>query len=196
MIDRDLAVFYGVSAPELSRAARRMAERFPEEFLFRLSTGESDGIPDGGAELAKRPPYAFTEAGIHAMSYFLHSPNAVKISVALIRSFHAMRSIVDDYHVLFNTVEEVRRRQEQEGKRLWQALRSIHEMEKFREELSARLRRSAGEGWTLDRSRRSIDDMRDQLDHIDRSALKYRDLFFLVLAVFGALLATLIFFPR
>ena len=40
MIDRDLAVLYGVETKQLLRQVRRNIERFPEDFSFKLTKEE------------------------------------------------------------------------------------------------------------------------------------------------------------
>jgi len=200
MIDRDLAAFYGVPTRVLNSAVRRAVDRFPEEFMFQLSMEESAAVGTGTASgrraVAMRRPYAFTEEGIHAISYFLRSPRARTVSVEIIRLFHSMRSIVDDYQSLFTMMQELKKRQELDGKRLWEATRTIHQLEEFREEVAERILRGAREGWTNERSREKLDLMRYELDQMDRHALKHRDLFYLILTIFGALLTALILFPR
>lgn len=200
MIDRDLAVFYGVPTRVLSNAVHRAINRFPEEFMFQLSMEEAaamgTGVCPGRRASAAHRPYAFTEEGIHAISYFLKSPRAQKVSVEIIRLFHSMRNIVDDYQSLFTMMQEMKKRQELDSKRLWEATRSIHELEEFREEVAGRILRGAREGWNNERSREKLDLMRYELDQMDRHALKHRDLFYLILTIFGALLTALILFPR
>lgn len=40
MIDRDLAEMYGVQTKALNQAVKRNIERFPEDFMFQLTTEE------------------------------------------------------------------------------------------------------------------------------------------------------------
>jgi len=73
MLDRDLAELYGVETGALNRAASRNAERFPEDFMFQLTSAEFEvlkchfGIAKqrGGR---RTPPYAFTEQGVAMLS--------------------------------------------------------------------------------------------------------------------------------
>ena len=41
MIDRDLAEMYGVQTKALNQAVKRNIERFPEDFMFQLTTEET-----------------------------------------------------------------------------------------------------------------------------------------------------------
>lgn len=40
MLDKDLAVLYGVETKMLNRAVKRNIERFPDDFMFQLSKEE------------------------------------------------------------------------------------------------------------------------------------------------------------
>lgn len=204
MIDRDIAMFYGVPLAVLNRAVRRVADRFPEEFMFPLTEAEAATFAPTVAGRARRRvsgrdshrPYAFTEEGIHAMSYFLRSPRARQISVELIRLFHSMRNIVDDYQSLHDTLQQVKKQQEHDTKRLWEVARSIHQLEQFREEVGERILRGAQEEWRGDPTRQRLETMRYELSQIDRNVLKHRDLFYIFLTIFGVLLTALLLLPR
>jgi|SRR5579872_1285221 len=71
MLDRDLAGLYNVSTGALNQAVKRNTERFPEDFMFQLSTDEMRiwksqiviSNPETRMALRKRP-YAFTEQGV------------------------------------------------------------------------------------------------------------------------------------
>jgi hypothetical protein len=41
MLDRDLAIFYGVETKALNQAVKRNSQRFPDDFMFRLSAEEA-----------------------------------------------------------------------------------------------------------------------------------------------------------
>lgn len=73
MIDKDLAVLYGVETKKLNQAVKRNMERFPEDFLFQLTKEEclrSQFVTlnmEQGTHL-KYMPYAFTELGVAMLS--------------------------------------------------------------------------------------------------------------------------------
>ncbi len=201
LIDTELAAFYGVPTKVLNSAVKRIITRFPEDFMFQLTADETRLLKEDHLEelpslrRLHRNPYAFTEQGIHAISYFLKSPRAIRISVELIKSFHSLRETADKDKDLFELIEEIKRRQDQESKRLWEAVRSVHRLEEFREDLSQRLTRNDS-AWMSDHSRERLDKIRYELDRIERRAMSHRELFYLIMMLFGALLMALIFFPR
>lgn len=81
MIDRDLAELYGVENRTLRQAVRRNIEKFPDDFLYKLSEDESNKVILKGVPQSVIPPgyntggmqmYAFTECrrsghGTHAL---------------------------------------------------------------------------------------------------------------------------------
>ena len=99
MLDRDLAHLYGVETKVLNQAVKRNAERFPEDFMFRLTKEEclrSQIVTlneDHGKHL-KYMPYAFTEQGVAMLSSVLKSSTAIQINIFIMRAFVTMRNYV------------------------------------------------------------------------------------------------------
>jgi hypothetical protein len=96
LIDADLAAIYGVQTRALNQAVKRNIERFPEDFIFQLSAEEkSKLITDcdhlAGLKFAKSMPLAFTEHGAIMAAMVLSSPEAVAMSVFVVRAFMQMR---------------------------------------------------------------------------------------------------------
>jgi len=96
MIDTDLAGVYGVETRSLNQAVKRNAERFPEDFVFRLNSIEKTEVITKCDHLthlkfAKSLPYAFTEHGAIMAATVLNGPQAVSMSVYVVRAFVRMR---------------------------------------------------------------------------------------------------------
>lgn len=106
MLDRDLASIYGVETRALNQAVKRNADRFPEDFMFKLSKEEwieierisnmsSQTVMTSPQKRPKSsPPYVFTEHGAVMLASVLHSPCAVQMSVMVTRAFIAMRKAI------------------------------------------------------------------------------------------------------
>ncbi len=109
MLDYDLASIYGVKTGSLNQAVKRNIDRFPADFMFKLSENEWGEIERNiqitnmrsqivTASPNKRnksnPPYAFTEHGAVMLASVLHSPSAVQMSVMVTRAFIAMRQAI------------------------------------------------------------------------------------------------------
>jgi ORF6N domain-containing protein len=99
MLDSDLAALYGVAAKALNQAVKRNRQRFPADFMFRLTDQEAQSLRShvvtakwGGRRTA---PYAFTEQGVAMLSSVLRSPRAVRVNVEIMRAFVRLRQMLD-----------------------------------------------------------------------------------------------------
>ncbi len=115
ILDRDVARLYGVATGALNRQVKRNEERFPEDFMFRLSAEEWDnlkcqiGISSWGGD--RQLPYAFTENGIAMLSSVLRSPTAIEANIRIMRAFSAMRRFLLANAQMFQRIEAVEKRQ-------------------------------------------------------------------------------------
>lgn len=103
MLDFQLARLYGVETRVLKQAVKRNIERFPEDFMFRLTREESNSlISNGGSQFVipsgynfgGQTPYAFTEQGVAMLSSVLRSATAVRVNVEIMRAFVAARRLM------------------------------------------------------------------------------------------------------
>ena len=110
MIDKDLAVLYGVETKQLNRAVKRNIERFPKDFMFQLTKEECLRCQIGtlntkqGQHL-KYLPYAFTEYGIAMLSGILRSETAITANIRIMRAFANMRKMVAYGNDVFKRIE-------------------------------------------------------------------------------------------
>jgi hypothetical protein len=96
LLDADLAMIYDVPTKALNQAVKRNFARFPEDFVFQLTGREKKEAVTNCDHLArlkfsKTLPYAFTEHGAIMAASVLNSPEAVKMSVFVVRAFVQMR---------------------------------------------------------------------------------------------------------
>ena len=95
MLDFDLARLYQVETKALNQAVKRNAERFPSDFMFRLTAEEVLNMRSQIVTSSKRktsaPPFAFTEQGIAMLASVLKSPIAVAASISIMRAFVQVR---------------------------------------------------------------------------------------------------------
>lgn len=95
MLDFDLAKMYQVETKNLNKAVKRNIERFPEDFMFQLTSEEMANLRFqigtsswGGTRYL---PFAFTEQGVAMLSGILRSPQAVEVNINIMRAFVHMR---------------------------------------------------------------------------------------------------------
>jgi hypothetical protein len=102
ILDSDLAELYGVEIRVLNQAVKRNVIRFPADFLFQLTAAESEALLRSRSQsvILKRGmnikylPYAFTENGAIMAANVLNSPEAVRMSVFVVRAFVQMRELL------------------------------------------------------------------------------------------------------
>ena len=117
ILDRDLAALYGVETKVLNQAVKRNIERFPEDFMFQLTSEEfrnlrsqimtsyvsenerdtqlrSQIVTSNSIKMTRALPYAFTEHGVVMLASLLRSDIAVTMSVQITRAFVAMRQTI------------------------------------------------------------------------------------------------------
>lgn len=89
MLDRDLAVMYGVETRTLNQAVKRNADRFPEDFMFQLTDEEveiwkSQIVMSNSVKMGlRRNPFAFTELGVAMLSSVLTSKIAIQVNMGI-----------------------------------------------------------------------------------------------------------------
>ncbi len=112
MLDRDLAGLYGVDTKQLKRQVRRNLGRFPEDFMFQLSTAENEflrsqiGTLKQGAH-TKYLPMAFTGQGVAMLSSVLNSEQAVLVNIRIIRVFTRMREVLLSHREILQKLEQL-----------------------------------------------------------------------------------------
>jgi hypothetical protein len=125
LLDSDLAAIYGVATGALNRAVKRNLDRFPEDFVFQLTTEEvsalkcQSGISKEEARLGhvrggrggrRYLPYAFTEHGALMAANVLNSPHAVQMSVLVVRAYIRMRQAMATHGQMAEKLAELERR--------------------------------------------------------------------------------------
>ena len=102
MLDADLARLYGVTTKRLNEQVRRNADRFPEDFAFKLENHDVASLRSQIAtsnELSRGhggrryQPWVFTEHGAIMAASVLNTPRAVEVSVFVVRAFVKLREL-------------------------------------------------------------------------------------------------------
>jgi hypothetical protein len=134
MLDADLAKLYGVETRVLNQAVRRNPDRFPEDFMFRLTEAETKSlrsqfvISNTGRGGRRYAPYAFTEHGAIMAASVLNSPRAVKVSVYVVRAFVKLREVLSTHKALARKLAELERRLDTHDDQIEALLEAIREL--------------------------------------------------------------------
>ncbi|WP_291532794.1 ORF6N domain-containing protein [Bacteroides sp.] len=98
MIDKDLAGLYQVEVKRLNESVKRNLKRFPEDFMFQLTTEEWLNLKSQFATSSwggtRKLPYAFTELGVSMLSSILNSELAIEVNINIMRAFVAVRRFI------------------------------------------------------------------------------------------------------
>lgn len=112
MLDADLATLYQVETKQLKRQVRRNMDRFPEDFMFELTTEENQNLRSQFGTLeqgqySKYLPFAFTEQGVSMLSGILNSEVAIQVHIRIIRIFTRMREMLLSNREILLKLEKV-----------------------------------------------------------------------------------------
>jgi hypothetical protein len=98
MIDRDLSEMYGVETRRLNEQVKRNMKRFPQDFMFQLTSEEFENLKSQFATSrwggTRKLPYVFTELGVAMLSSVLNSETAIEINMNIMRAFITLRQLV------------------------------------------------------------------------------------------------------
>jgi len=130
MLDADLADLYGVPTKALNQAVKRNRNRFPEDFMFRLSKDEKQEAVTNCDHLARLKfsaalPYAFTEHGAIMAANVLNSERAVEMSVYVVRAFIRLRALLASHEELARKLDALERRYDSQFKVVLDAIRKL-----------------------------------------------------------------------
>jgi hypothetical protein len=135
MLDSDLAGLYGVSTKRLNEQVKRNQNRFPADFMFRLTAKEKAEVVancDHLQTLKFSPglPHAFTEHGAIMVASVLNTPRAMEVSVYVVRAFVALREMLGAHKELAGKLAELESRVEAHDEHitaLFEAIRQLME---------------------------------------------------------------------
>jgi hypothetical protein len=168
LLDFDLAALYGVETRALNQAVRRNANRFPADFMFQLSSEETERLSQivissaarhdvsNSSQIVMSPakyrgkryrPYAFTEQGVAMLSSVLNSESAVKMNIAIMRAFVKLRRVLQTNRELAKKFSELERRVDKHDEEIVAILEAIRQLmappEKPRREIGFHVRENA-----------------------------------------------------
>jgi len=126
MLDRDLAVLYGVPTKRLNEQVRRNINRFPNDFMFQLSKEESNILISQIATSSwggvRKLPFVFTEQGVAMLSSVLKSEKAIDVNVVIMRTFVNIRKFVSTYEGLAMKIAELEKKHDKKIGKIFEVL--------------------------------------------------------------------------
>lgn len=115
ILDRDIALLYGVETKRVNESVKRNKDRFPEIFCFKLTVEEVKNLRSQFATSKKSKnyggtrylPYAFSECGVAMLSSVLKSKQAINISIKIIEAFVQMRKELYKNESILKRINEI-----------------------------------------------------------------------------------------
>ena len=122
LLDADLAMLYGVETKRLNEQVKRNADRFPADFMFRLTAEEVEELNRSqfatGSQKHRDPrfaPFAFTEHGTIMAATVLNSPRAIEVSLYVVRAFVRLREVLASNKELAKRLDDLERTTEMQA---------------------------------------------------------------------------------
>jgi ORF6N domain len=149
MLDADLALLYGVQTRVLLQAVKRNRTRFPDDFVFELTSDEfarlrsqtviSTTTTTGGSFPLRSQivtskagrggrryrPYAFTEQGVAMLSSVLRSTRAVEVNIAIMRTFVQLRRLMDTNRDLARKIDALEKKYDEQFAVVFAAIKEL-----------------------------------------------------------------------
>ena len=130
MLDFDLAKLYQVTTGNLNLAVRRNKNRFPADFMFKLTAEERRALILQSARAKGRGgrrtvPYAFTEQGVAMLSSVLRSDRAIHVNIAIIRVFVKIRTMLASHADLLRRLDEMEEKYDEQFRVVFEAIREL-----------------------------------------------------------------------
>jgi hypothetical protein len=134
ILDSDLATIYGVSTGRLNEAVKRNIERFPQDFMLRLSDAEYAALisqiatSKAGRGGRRKLPWAFTEHGAIQAANVLNSPRAIAMGVHVVRAFVQLRDLLASNKTLAHKLRELEHKLKNHDEAIAAILSAIREL--------------------------------------------------------------------
>lgn len=133
IIDADLAEAYGVPTRRLNEQVKRNSRRFPHDFMFQLTGGEKAEVIANCDHLeklkfSKSLPFAFTEHGAIMAASVLNSPQAVEVSVFVVRAFVQLREMISGHKELSQKISQLERKISEHDEQILAIVKAIKQL--------------------------------------------------------------------
>ena len=135
LLDNDLAALHEVPTKCINEQVKRNIERFPADFMFRLSRAEVENLNRSQIATGSQkhrdpryPPYAFTEYGAIMAATVLNSSRAIQMSIYVVRAFVQLRDLLTSNRKLAEKFSELERKVSSHDQAIVGILKAIREL--------------------------------------------------------------------
>lgn len=105
LLDRDVAMLYGVETKRVNEAVRNNPDKFPNGYVISLQVSERQELVENfdrfrTLKYSTMEPKAFTEKGLYMLATVLKSPRATDTTIAIIESYARLRQLSRNLNML------------------------------------------------------------------------------------------------
>jgi len=148
MLDKDLAELYRIQTGRLNEQVKRNIKRFPDDFMFQLSSEEVKSLrsqfailkDSGRGRHSKYLPFAFTENGVAMLSGVLNSDRAIEVNIQIMRTFTMIRRLIDTHKEIARRISELDRKYEHHDFQIQKLFDKVREIPLLREEKISKIK--------------------------------------------------------
>lgn len=133
ILDRDLAILYGVETRSLKQAVKRNVKRFPKDFMFVLTKKEielmvSQNVIPSKSFFGGAKPMVFTEQGVAMLSSVLNSERAIEVNILIMRAFVKLREIISTHKKVETKLKEIESKLSEHNDQIVQIIELINQL--------------------------------------------------------------------
>lgn len=133
ILDRDLAILYGVETRSLKQAVKRNVKRFPKDFMFVLTKKEielmvSQNVIPSKSYFGGAKPMVFTEQGVAMLSSVLNSDRAIEVNILIMRAFVKLREIISTHKKVETKLKEIESKLSEHNDQIVQIIELINQL--------------------------------------------------------------------
>jgi hypothetical protein len=131
MLDKDLAMLYGVETKVLNQAVKRNIHRFPDDFMFQLNQEEATKLSRSQIVTLKQGqnikylPYVFTENGVAMLSSILNSERAIEVNIQIMRTFTKIREMLISHKDLARRINDLEKKYDSQFRVVFDTIRQL-----------------------------------------------------------------------
>ena len=99
LLDRDVAMLYGVETRDINKAVKNNPRKFPQGYILGITEDEKTRLVENfhrfnSLKHSTSLPKAFSEKGLYMLATILKSPRAITATLAIIETF----AMTSQYH--------------------------------------------------------------------------------------------------
>ena len=130
ILDADVASLFGVETRALVQAVKRNMDRFPPDFMFRVTPAEmrilrSQSVMSSSWGGRRSSPFAFTEHGVAMLSSVLRSERATFVNIEIMRAFVGLREALATHTALVRKLESLEGKFDAQFRVVFDAIRGL-----------------------------------------------------------------------